>query len=196
MPDLLSTIEAHLNTPHLRDNLVPLFCETLLWGRPQASAFAREVTVRRQEKTKIAFAPVAQLSGLPVFRVDWPYDKPPNVTQRRAVHRALAPTYIEHLLAYVTSDDRQATFVWARRRPKNKVEMRALPYAVGSPARTTVEQLSELAFTVEELGLFGKPPVTAVTDKLRVSLNSWASRVQRAQPGGNCRTNDIRRHGA
>lgn len=116
MPDLLSTIESHLNSPHLRDNLTPLFCEALLWGRPQASAFAREVSVRRQEKAQLTFAPVAQLSGLPVFRVDWPYDKLPNVTQRRAVHRALAPTYIEYLLAYVTADDRQATFVWARRR--------------------------------------------------------------------------------
>lgn len=171
MPDLLQSIETHLNSPHLRDNLTPLFCETLLWGRPQASAFAREVSVRRQEKAQLAFTPAAQLSGLPVFRVDWPYDKLPNVTQRRAVHRALAPTYIEHLLAYVTADDRQATFVWARRRPKNKIEMRALPYAVGSPARTTIEQLGELAFTIEELGLFGEPPVTAVTDKLSAAFD-------------------------
>jgi len=171
MPDLLSTIETHLNSPHLRDNLAPLFNKTLLWGRPQASAFTREVTVGRQEKAQLAFTPVAQLSGLPVFRVDWLYDKPPNVTQRRAVHRALAPTYIEHLLAYVTADAQQATFVWARRRPKNKIEMRALPYAVGSPARTTIEQLGELAFTVEELGLFGEPPVTAITDKLNAAFD-------------------------
>lgn len=171
MPDLLSTIETHLNTPHLRDNLTLLFCETLLWGRPQRQAFAREVRVRQQEKAQLAFTPVAQLSGLPVFRVDWPYDKPPNVTQRRAVHRALAPTYLEHLLAYVTDDDQQATFIWARRRPQNKIEMRALPYAVGSPARTTIEQLGELAFTVEELGLFGEPPVTAVTDKLNAAFD-------------------------
>ena len=171
MPDLLSTIEAHLNSPHLRDNLTPLFCETLLWGRPQASAFAREVTVSGQEKAQLVFAPVAQLSGLPVFRVDWPYDKPPNVTQRRAVHRSLAPTYIEHLLAYVTNDDRQATFVWARQRSQNKIEMRALPYAVDSPARTTIEQLGELGFTIEELGLFGEPPVTAVTDKLNAAFD-------------------------
>jgi len=188
MPDLLSTIETHLNTPHLRDNLAPLFCETLLWGHSQASVFAREATVARQEKAQLAFVPVAQLSGLPVFRVDWPYDKPPNVTQRRAVHRALAPTYIEHLLAYVTADGQEATFVWARRRSVresarmdandirensrySRIEMRALPYAVGSPARTTVEQLGELAFTVEELGLFGEPPVTAVTDKLNAAFD-------------------------
>jgi hypothetical protein len=111
------------------------------------------------------------MSGLPVFRVDWPYDKPPNVTQRRAVHRALAATYIENLLIYVTSDDQQATFVWARQRARNKVEMRALPYAVGSPARTTIEQLGKLAFTVEELTLVGKTPVTAVTDKLNAAFD-------------------------
>jgi len=171
MPDLLQSIETHLNSPRLRDNLAPLFCETLLWGHPQASAFTREVTVRPQEKAQLALTPVAQLGGLPVFRVDWPYDKPPNVTQRRAVHRALAPTYIEHLLAYVTNDGQQATFVWARRRPKNKIETRALPYTVGSPARTTIEQLGELAFTVEELGLFGEPPVTAVTDKMNAAFD-------------------------
>lgn len=171
MPDLLSTIETQLNTLHLRDNLTPLFCETLLWGRPQGQEFAREVRVRPQEKNQLAFAPVAQLSGLPVFRVDWPYNKPPNVTQRRAVHRALAPTYLEHLLAYVTADGQQATFVWARQRAKRKVEMRALPYTVGSPARTTIEQLEELAFTVQELGLLGEPPVTAVTDKLNAAFD-------------------------
>ena len=179
VPDLPQTVEAHLNTPHLRDNLISLFCETLLWGRPQARAFSRDVRVRQDEKADgstmltagLAFTPVAQLSGLPVFRVDWPYDKPPNVTQRRAVHRALAPTYLEHLLAYVTDDGRQATFVWARQRTERKIEMRALPYAVGSPARTTVERLSELAFTIEELGLFGEPPVTAVTDKLNAAFD-------------------------
>lgn len=171
MPDSFSTVESHLNSPHLRDNLTSLFCETLMWGRPQARAFSRDVRVRQDERADLAFTPVAQLGGLPVFRVDWPYDKPPNVTQRRAVHRVLAPTYLEHLLAYVTADGRQATFVWARQRTERKVEMRALPYAVGSPARTTIEQLGELAFTVEELGLFGEPPVTAVTDKLNAAFD-------------------------
>lgn len=171
MPELPQAIEAHLNTPHLRDNLTSLFCETLLWGRPQAQVFSRDVRVRQNERADLAFTPVAQLGGLPVFRVDWPYDKPPNITQRRAVHRALASTYVEHLLAYVTADDRQATFVWARQRTGHKVEMRALPYAVGSPARTTVEQLGELAFTVQELGLFGEPPITAVTDKLNAAFD-------------------------
>jgi len=171
VPELPQAIEAHLNTPHLRDNLAALFSETLMWGRPQAQAFSREVRVDQGEKAELTFRPVAQLSGLPVFRVDWPYDKPPNITQRRAVHRALAPTYLEHLLAYVTADGRQATFVWARQRAERKVEMRALPYAVGSPARTTVEQLGELAFTLHELGLSGEPPVTAVTDKLNAAFD-------------------------
>jgi hypothetical protein len=168
-------IEAHLNSPQIRENLTPLFCETLLWGQTTAAPFTREVTVRRGEKATIPFVPVAQLSGLPVFRVDWPYEKPPTVTQRRAVYRALAATYIEHLLVYVTANDQQATFVWARQRggatSRGKVEMRALPYTVGAAARTTIERLGELAFTREELGLFGEPPLTAVTDKLNAAFD-------------------------
>ncbi|MFQ5614593.1 MAG: Eco57I restriction-modification methylase domain-containing protein, partial [Anaerolineae bacterium] len=171
MPELLQAIETHLNSPSLRENLTPLFCETLLWGHPQAQTFSRQVQMRQNERADLTFTPVAQLSGLPIFRVDWPDHRPPTVSQRRAVHRALAQTYLEHLLVYVTAGGRQATFVWARQRGDAKVEMRALPYAVGSPARTTVEQLGELAFTIEELGLFGEPPVTAVTDKLNAAFD-------------------------
>ncbi|MBI4759179.1 MAG: class I SAM-dependent DNA methyltransferase, partial [Chloroflexi bacterium] len=169
MPDLLQTIETHLNTPRLRDNLTPLFCETLLWGRLQGQP--RSLQAGAPIDRAVPLTPVAQLSGLPVFRVDWPYPKLPTVTQRRAVHHALAPTHLEHLLAYVTDDGRQATFVWARRRPQNKIELRALPYAVGSPARTTIEQLGELAFTFQELGLFGEPSILAVMDKLNAAFN-------------------------
>ena len=171
MPDLPQTIQTHLNSPHLRDNLTPLFCETLLWGRPQIRPFRRDVRLHPDERADLTFTPVAQLGGLPVLRVDWPHDKPPTITQRRAVHRALAPTCLEHLLVYVTADGQQATFVWARRRGERQVEMRALPYTVGSPARTTIEQLSRLAFTVEELGPLGEPPITAVTDKLNAAFD-------------------------
>ena len=87
----------------------------------------------------------------------------PRKAYYRAAHHVLTAIYLEHLLAYVTGDARQATFVSGRQRTERKVEMRALPYAVGSPARTTVEQLSELASNLQELGLFGEPMVTAVT---------------------------------
>ncbi len=176
MTSLLSTIESHLNSSRLRDNLTPLFCETLLWGRPQAMPFSRKVRLDQEQEVDLTFIPTAQLSGLPVFRVDWPIDKPPTITQRRAVHRALAPTYLEHLLIYITADSQQVAFVWARKRgsetgPAARVEMRTLPYNVGAPARITIEQLSALAFFIEELGLFGEPPVTAVTDKLNAAFD-------------------------
>ncbi len=167
---LLRDIERQLNSTELRQNLTSLFCETLCWGSPQGHPIQLAVGAP-VNRTLIAF-PVAQLSGLPVFRVDWGSNSLPNVTQRRAVHRALARTHLEHLLCYVTSDGKQAAFVWARRRGDGrKVELRTLPYEVGSPARTTIERLGELAFSFDELGLSGEPTVTAVLDKLNNAFN-------------------------
>ncbi len=161
---LLRDIEGHLNTPKLRQNLTSLFCETLCWGSPQGHPI--QLAVGAPVNRTLTASPVAQLGGLPVFRVDWNSDQLPNVTQRRAVHRALAPIHLEHLLCYITQDGRQAAFVWARKRADGKkVELRTLPYEVGSPARTTIERLGELAFTLEELKR-GEPPVSVVMDKL------------------------------
>lgn len=161
---LLRDIEGHLNTPELRQNLTSLFCETLCWGSPQGHPI--QLAVGAPVNRTLTASPVAQLGGLPVFRVDWNSDQLPNVTQRRAVHRALAPIHLEHLLCYITQDGRQAAFVWARKRADGKkVELRTLPYEVGSPARTTIERLGELAFTLEELKR-GEPPVSVVMDKL------------------------------
>lgn len=171
MPDLLHSIESCLNTAAIRDNLKPLFCEVLLWGHPQGQTLRRDIRLDGDTKIEVGFVPVAQLGGLPVLRVDWPLNHLPTVTQRRAVHSALAAAHTEHLLAYVTQDGRQASLVWARQRPNQKVEMRALPYAVGSPARTTIEQIAELAFTIQELGLFGEPPFTEVADKLNAAFD-------------------------
>jgi hypothetical protein len=56
-------------------------------------------------------------------------------------------------------------FTWTRERPDGKIELRTLPYELGSPARTTVERLAELAFTLEELQ-HGEPPLPTLTDKL------------------------------
>jgi type I restriction-modification system DNA methylase subunit len=163
--DIRHQIQAQLNAPRLADNLQPLFCRTLLWGRAGGSAFERQLRLREEECATVRCWPIAQLAGLPVFGVDWPYERPPTVTQRREVHRALAPSYIEHLLAYVTRDQAQADFAWARRRPDGKIEIRSLPYAVGSPARTTIEQLAELAFTIDELPE-GGPPLSGLTARL------------------------------
>jgi hypothetical protein len=106
-----------------------------------------------------------------VFGVDWPEDRPPTLTQRRAVHRTLTPVHAEHLLCYLTRDRRQASFVWARKRPDSKAELRTLPYEVGSPARTTIERLCELAFRLDELGPTGQPPITTDTDKLTTAFS-------------------------
>jgi hypothetical protein len=163
MNGLLQTIHSHLNSAKLADNLTALFCETLRWARPAGPP--RTLTVGQPVGCALTAVPVARISGLPVFRVDWPQDCLPGVTARRAVHRALAQTHVEHLLCYVTRDAREAAFVWARRRPDGKIELRTLPYEVGSPARTTIERLGELAFSLDELA-HGEPPIPALTDKL------------------------------
>lgn len=41
-----------------------------------------------------------------------------------------------------------------------------------------------------------EPTVLEIATKFWVSLNSCASRVQRAQPDGSCQTSDTRKHGA
>ncbi len=157
-------VQELLDSPALRGNLTKLFCEVLGWGRPQG--MARLLPIAVPEHPEVMLAPVAQLSGLPVFRVDWPSDRLPNVSQRRTVHKALQQSHHQHLLVYVTGDGKQAAFVYPRSREASKTELRTLPYAVGLPARTTVEQLGKLAFTIDELGLFGQPPISAVLDKL------------------------------
>lgn len=157
-------VQELLDTPALRGNLTRLFCEVLGWGSPQG--MVRQLPISGSEHLEVTPIPVAQLSGLPVFRVDWPSDRLPNVSQRRAVHNALERSYNQHLLVYVTADGKQAAFVYPRSRGSSKTELRTLPYAVGLPARTTIEQLGKLAFTIDELGLFGQPPISAVLDKL------------------------------
>jgi adenine-specific DNA-methyltransferase len=69
-------------------------------------------------------------------------------------------------VCYLTQDGRQLAFTWARRRSDGKIELRTLPYEVGSPARTTIERLAKMAFSPDELGPTGQPSITAVTDKL------------------------------
>lgn len=173
MPTLAEKIEGHLTTAPLRDQLLPLFTQTLAWGAPTGQPFPRDLPPTAwggDDTLHLTIRPVAQLSGIPVFRVEWPFASLPNLSQRRAVYKALAPTYLEHLLCYVTSDNRQAAFVWARSR-YGKTELRTLPYEVGAPARTTLEQLANLAFTYQELGMFGEPPLTLVLDKLNAAFD-------------------------
>lgn len=170
MNDLLKKISNQLNTTPLAKQLTTLFCETLHWGAPRGLT-PRLLQVAAPVGQTLTAHPVAQLSGLPVFRVDWPENRLPGVTARRAVQRALAPFHAEHLLCYITCDGRQVAFTWARKRPDGKTELRALPYEVGSPARTTIERLGELAFSLDELGPTGEPPITVVIDKLTAAFS-------------------------
>lgn len=153
-------------------DLAKLFLEELGWST---------VTGQRPRPLKLAppiglvltAAPIAHLGGLTVFRLDWPGDRLPGVTARRAVQRALAPTHAEHLVVYVANGGRQISFTWARRRGEGRTELRTLPYEKDSPARTTLERLALLQFTLEELDRYpdAAPPITAVTAKLDAAFD-------------------------
>ncbi|GIV08350.1 MAG: hypothetical protein KatS3mg019_0441 [Fimbriimonadales bacterium] len=164
MSKTLNMIEERLTSGGLANNLTPLFCQTLFWGNPQGLT-TRVIEVGAPVNATLTIHPVAQLSGLPVLRVDWHENRLPGVTARRAVQKALKPLHAEHLLCYITPNGQHAAFTWARQRPDGKTELRTLPYTVGSSARTTIERLAELAFSLDELAT-GAPPITAVTDKL------------------------------
>ncbi|MBA3945102.1 MAG: Eco57I restriction-modification methylase domain-containing protein [Herpetosiphonaceae bacterium] len=169
MSTLLEEIKSLLDSPRLRDNLAALFARTLNWGKPQGAA--RTISAGTPVGTSVTAIPIAQLSGLPVFRIDWPKTTLPTITERRAVYHALASTSIEQLVCYVTSDGKRAAFVWAKQTARHKTELRTLPYEVGAPARTTIERLGELAFTLQELGLLGDPPFTHVLRKLNTAFD-------------------------
>jgi hypothetical protein len=146
-----------------------LFCEDLGWGEPRGFT-QRRLQLPSPLSCEVPAVPVAQMSGLPVYCVEWPQERLPGVTARRAVQRALSPLSAEHVVCYLTQDGRQLAFTWARRRSDGKIELRTLPYEVGSPARTTIERLAKMAFSLNELEA-GEPPVTAVIDKLNEAFS-------------------------
>jgi len=147
MPDSLELprIEHALETRRLTD----LFCDVLNWDANAERAF--DLNVASPVETSLKLTPVAQLKGLPVLKVDWPNDRLPGLTQRRAVHKALTPRHIEHLLCYETSDHRALSMVWAHQRQDKKTELRSLPFELGQPARTTLDRIAELKFGLGEL---------------------------------------------
>ncbi|MGB9755169.1 Eco57I restriction-modification methylase domain-containing protein, partial [Roseiflexus castenholzii] len=158
------TIEGHLTGGDFAQSLPALFCQTLHWGAPRGLT-PRTLHVGAPVNAPVTIHPVAHLAGLPVFRMDWDEDRLPSVAARRAVQKALKPLHAEHLLCSVTRNGRRLALTWARPRPDGATEGRTLSYEVGSPARTTIERLAELAFSLDELAA-GDPPITAVTDKL------------------------------
>jgi hypothetical protein len=92
MNKLLHPIEAQLNDRNLAENLGKLFCQTLNWGAPQGMT-PLTLPVGAPVNQSLTLYPVAHLSGLPVYRVDWPSERLPGVTARRAVQRALKPRH-------------------------------------------------------------------------------------------------------
>jgi adenine-specific DNA-methyltransferase len=157
------------NQGNIPDQIMSLFCKELGWGRPRG-LMPRTLQPGAPVSRQVTAVPVAQMSDLPVYLVDWPDDRLPGTTARRAVQRALDPTHAEHVLVYVARNRRQLAFTRARQRSDGKIELRTLPYDVGSPARTTVERLAELAFSLDELSA-GEPPITRVTDKLNAAFS-------------------------
>ncbi len=169
MNQITQKIDSVLNNGLTVENFRNLFCETFLWGKLNEKS--RTLEIGAPVDRSLTLDPVAHLSGLPVFCLKWPENRLPGITARRAIQRALKPVHAEHLLCCVTQDGSQAAFTWARKRSDDKIELRTLPYEVGSPARTTIERLAELAFSPEELGAKGQPPITAVTDKLNKAFD-------------------------
>ncbi|MEJ5383370.1 MAG: N-6 DNA methylase [Fimbriimonadales bacterium] len=163
MQNLYAPIERILHSERLGERLGELFCSVLNWGALRMPPFTLKVGAPVNQT--LTLHPVAQMGSLPMFRVDWHATRMPTLTARRAVYRALAPTYAEHLLCYCNADHAELIFTWARKRPDGKTELRSLPYTRGAPARTTLERLAELQFSMQEL-LQGEPSLAAVLDKL------------------------------
>jgi hypothetical protein len=170
MTSTLDHIRNKLEAKHPAEELPSLFCEVLNWGHPP-DLKQRQLKLSAPISREVTAVLVAQMSDLPVYCVNWPDDKLPGTTARRAVQKALAPA--RHLVCYVTQDGRQLAFTWARQRSDDKIELRTLPYEVGSPARTTLERLALLHFSLAELGqyLHAAPPITAVVDKLNAAFS-------------------------
>jgi adenine-specific DNA-methyltransferase len=150
-----------------KQSLQRLFCEVLNWNAPRGLA-RLSLEIGAPVSRTLTFEPIAQVASLPVFCISWHEERVPTLTARRAVQRALAPTYAEHLLCYVVCEAGVPTtvaFTWARKRADGKTELRTLPYTIGAPARTTLERLAELHFSLQEL-LDRQPTITEVTDRL------------------------------
>ena len=148
-------------------SLQRLFCEALNWNAPRGLA-PLSLEIGAPVSRALTFEPIAQVASLPVFRIDWHETRLPTLTARRAVQRALAPTYAEHLLCYVVREEGQpqpptaVAFTWARKRADGKTELRTLPYTIGAPVRTTLERLAELHFSLQDK----EPTITEATERL------------------------------
>lgn len=84
----------------------------------------------------------------------------------------MAEPFREHVLCYVAEGRQRLAFVWAREQDgKKRPVLRNLPFERETGARTTVEQLAKLQFKLEDLGTFGYPGLTKVTDRLNAAFD-------------------------
>lgn len=169
MTDLYHRIQQQLDQVQQPNSLRDLFCQTLNWGALTGSG--QQLPQSGPDEEDLTAHPVATLGGIPVFRIDWPAEKLPTVTQRRKVQHTLSQVALEHMLCYVSRDGRRTALVWARDRGRKRVELRTLPYEVGTPARTTIERLAVLGFTITELGLSGDVSSTMVIDRINQAFD-------------------------
>lgn len=144
-----------------------LFLQGLYWGKPShESNLPLSIAGMSLE-----VQPIAEAGGIGVWLVPWPEGRLPSLTKRREVHRKLAQHQREHLLCFVTQAFDEVAFVWAHPRMDRKTELRTLPYKAGTPARTTIERLGKLAFSLDELGATGHPSVSHVIGKLQTAFS-------------------------
>lgn len=169
MTPAFATIEACLTA----FDLPRLFVDELGWSRLPAAPMTILVALNHNAAPQtLVVAPVAQMAGIPVLTVAWPLPTLPTVAQRLAVYAALVTTVaVEHVLVY-TLDQRQMAVVWAHRRVAavSRPELRTLPFEVGVGGRTTIEQLSHLAWSLAELAA-GEPDVALVVAKLNAAFD-------------------------
>ncbi len=155
-------IRAKLESGVLRDNLAPLFYETLGWG-----ASRRAILTLPGDEATFKLTPLAELGGMQVFHLEMPEGaKLPDATDRRTVHKFVSQTAQEHLIVYTTADGKQAQFVSAQTLAGGKTELRTLPFNKGLPGRTTFERLAKLNFSSSELDSDGNAQISQVKDKV------------------------------
>lgn len=108
--------------------------------------------------------PVALLGGVGVYRID--VAERPTLTTRRAHLRRVDGLHRGALLVYRMPEG-ALEFVYARAKEDGgTAEARSLAYDPGTPARTTLDRLAVLRFTLHDLGLTGDPGPIAVSDRL------------------------------